>query len=83
MLCGAVHCVQNVFETALTKPMTHLVELERECPSCGLDVPEDAEICPFCQYEFPELSTARKGMAWVFALLLLLPVLYILNRLFS
>lgn len=63
--------------------MPHLVDVERECPSCGLDVPEDSEICPFCQYEFPELSTTRKGMAWVFALLLLLPVIYILNRLFS
>jgi len=44
----------------------------RECPSCALDAPADAEFCPYCGYEFPEQPVARIWMAWLFAVLLLL-----------
>ena len=51
-----------------------------ECPSCALQVENDPETCPYCGYEFPETKGSRVAMAWLFAALLLLPVLYILFR---
>lgn len=51
----------------------------RECPACALESPAEAETCPFCGYEFPEMPGARRGMAWLFVLLMLLPVLYIIS----
>ena len=42
----------------------------KECPSCALDVDAEAEVCPYCNYEFPVQKTSRTVMAWVMALLL-------------
>ncbi len=27
---------------------------QKECPSCALEVAQDADECPYCQYEFPD-----------------------------
>ena len=51
-------------------------EREKECPSCGLDVPADADVCPYCGYEFPERKGSTKAMAILFAVLLLGWALY-------
>ena len=52
----------------------------RECPSCGLEADADAEVCPYCGYEFPESRTGFGPMAWLFVALMLLPVLWVLMR---
>ena len=51
-----------------------------ECPSCALEVEKGLETCPYCGYEYPETKNGRTFMAWLFAALLLLPVLYVLFR---
>ena len=45
---------------------------ERECPSCGFAVPEDAEVCPYCAYEFPVRKTSTTLSAWLFVGLMIL-----------
>jgi RNA polymerase subunit RPABC4/transcription elongation factor Spt4 len=27
---------------------------KKECPSCAMEIPEEAKVCPICGYEFPE-----------------------------
>ena len=60
-----------------------MADAVRECPSCALDVDEDAEVCPYCNYEFPRQKSSRKVMAWVMALLLAWPVFELLKLLFG
>ena len=51
---------------------------QRECPSCAMAVPADAEACPVCGYEFPVARPGVRPMAWVFVALMVvfaLPVL--------
>lgn len=55
----------------------------KECPSCALDVDQDAEVCPYCAYEFPRQTSMRKTMAWVMALLLIWPLYKVLMLLFG
>ena len=55
----------------------------RECPSCALDAPKDAEICPYCGYEFPVQKTSVSAMAIVMALLLAWPVIKLIQYLLS
>ena len=43
----------------------------KECPGCALEVDADAEICPYCGYEFPKQPLAIKIAAWFFLFLLL------------
>lgn len=45
---------------------------ERECPSCGLAVAEDAEVCPYCGYEFPVPKAGVRMSAWLFVALMVL-----------
>ncbi len=59
-----------------------MADTVRECPSCALDVDTDAEVCPYCNYEFPQQKSSRKAMAWVMALLLAWPVFELLKLLF-
>lgn len=44
----------------------------RECPSCAMEVPADADECPVCGYEFPEEKTGVKVSAWLFVALMVL-----------
>ncbi|MBT3449587.1 MAG: zinc ribbon domain-containing protein [Bacteroidetes Order II. Incertae sedis bacterium] len=53
----------------------------RECPSCALESNDDHETCPFCGYEFPELHKSLPWFAWLFALLMIWPLIEILKRL--
>ncbi len=50
----------------------------RECPSCALEAPADAEECPYCQYEFPPEQKGTTIMAWVFVILI---ILWLITRL--
>ena len=50
-------------------------EALRECPSCALDVPARAEVCPYCAYEFPRQRSSLRLWALVMALLLAWPAL--------
>ena len=44
----------------------------RECPSCAMEVPSDAEVCPMCGYEFPVPKTGVRASAWLFVALMVL-----------
>ena len=57
------------------------METTRECPSCGLEVDTDADVCPYCGYEFPDYKPGFGPMAWLFVALMLLPVIWVLMRL--
>ncbi len=52
---------------------------QRECPSCALESDASLEECPYCGYEFPELSTPRKWVAWLMAFLLVWPLVRLLD----
>lgn len=56
---------------------------ERECPSCALPVDASEDVCPYCDYEFPEQKTGVTSMAWLFALLLLWPIIELILWLFG
>lgn len=55
---------------------------QTECPSCALDTDSGLEICPYCGYEFPAVSAPRRWMAYLMAFLMILPLIYLLTRLF-
>ncbi|HYE58056.1 MAG TPA: zinc ribbon domain-containing protein [Rhodothermales bacterium] len=59
-----------------TKPATF------ECPSCALEVEAGLDECPYCGYEFPRHRRGVPLAAWLFGLLLLLPLLWALFTLF-
>lgn len=48
----------------------------RECPSCALEVDADADVCPYCGYEFPKQPTSYKGAAWFFVIMAMIWLLY-------
>ena len=52
----------------------------RECPSCALASDPEELACPFCGYEFPPEQKNLRWFAWLFALLLLWPVIEVLKR---
>lgn len=54
-----------------------------ECPSCALQIPADAEDCPYCGYEIPKQKTSTKTAAIIFALLLIWPLIKLLDWLLS
>ncbi len=60
-----------------------MADAVKECPSCALDIEDVAEVCPYCQYEFPTQKSSRKVMAWVMALLLAWPLYEVLKLLFK
>ena len=55
----------------------------RECPSCALETPAMAEVCPYCGYEFPIAKPGVRPMAWVMIVLMLLLVIPLLAWLFG
>ena len=58
-------------------------ERTRECPACAMEVPADAETCPYCGYEFPAPpSRTYVWVALVMAALLAWPVIRILKAIF-
>lgn len=44
----------------------------KECPSCAMEVPADAEVCPICDYEYPVARAGVTPMAWLFVALMVL-----------
>ena len=42
---------------------------KKECPSCAMQVDEDAKVCPVCEFEFPE---THKNKRWILLALLIL-----------
>jgi hypothetical protein len=60
-----------------------MAETLKECPSCALDVEAAAEVCPYCQYEFPRQRSTVKALAWLMALLLIWPLVKLLTLLFD
>ena len=64
--------------------MTGLVTEDRpmrECAACGMESPAGLETCPYCGYEFPDPKPGVGPMAWLFALLMLGPLLWAALRL--
>lgn len=54
----------------------------RECPSCALEGPADAEECPYCGYEYPaEHGRFSLGMALLMAALMAWPVFELIRYL--
>ena len=47
------------------------------------EVPHDAAECPYCGYEFPREKPGVRPMALLFAALLVIPLAWILMRLFG
>lgn len=60
-----------------------MVEKEKECPSCALNVEASAEECPYCGYEFPQHRSSLKYVAILLALLLAWPVIRLVIGLFD
>ncbi len=50
---------------------------KKECPSCAMEIDEDAKVCPICSYEFTEGHPA--GYRW---LAILLVVTFLLSALY-
>jgi RNA polymerase subunit RPABC4/transcription elongation factor Spt4 len=46
----------------------------KECPSCAMEVDQNATQCPICAYEFPRTNWVLQGVA----ILLILVFLYFL-----
>lgn len=40
----------------------------KECPSCAMEIEEQAKVCPICQYEFP---SQPKSIQWIAILLVI------------
>lgn len=53
-----------------------------ECPSCALEIADNAEVCPYCGYERPAPERSNQAAAILFALLLIVPLLWWVWRLF-
>ena len=54
---------------------------QRECPACALEVPADAEDCPYCGYEFPKPKPGLRPITWVMIALMVLFAIPSLMRL--
>lgn len=52
-----------------------------ECPSCAIDIDDDAETCPFCGYEIPQQKSGVKYVAWIIVLLMVWPLFKLLQAL--
>ncbi len=44
--------------------------MPKECPSCAIEIQENADSCPICGYEFPERKSWPRWIA-VFILILI------------
>jgi predicted amidophosphoribosyltransferase len=54
---------------------------KKECPSCAMQVPDMADVCPICGYEFAETVSNRKKIILMALFFLALVVfIFILAR---
>ena len=44
----------------------------KECPSCAMDVDENAQFCPICNFHFPKRNSIYQIVALLLVVLLLL-----------
>jgi hypothetical protein len=51
--------------------------MKKECPSCAMMIEKELDICPICQYEFPNKGY-QKNLKWIAVFLALLFLLVIL-----
>ena len=51
----------------------------RECPSCALDGPAEAEVCPYCGYEFPTPKPGHRPVTWAMIIAMVLFALPVLG----
>ena len=56
---------------------------QKECPSCGLEIDKEHEICPICQYEFPRVKVNIKIIAVILIILFLYPLIRLLVELIN
>lgn len=54
---------------------------QRACPSCGLPINADADVCPYCAYDLPQQKSSLKMAALLFALLMLWPLIELIRYL--
>ncbi len=54
----------------------------RECPGCAMEVPENNNRCPFCDYEFPNPTPRQKHMQLWGAIIMLILFIIMMLRLF-
>jgi len=55
----------------------------KECPNCAVEIPDRAEVCPICKYDFPRRSPLPwKPVAGILLLVILGAILFGLVRLF-
>lgn len=50
-----------------------------ECPSCALEIEEDAETCPYCGYEIPKQKNSTTLMAILILLIMIWPMYKLLQ----
>jgi RNA polymerase subunit RPABC4/transcription elongation factor Spt4 len=48
---------------------------KRECPSCAMEVNENEEFCPVCQFHFPKRNPI---LSWVAIFLVILFLLFLI-----
>jgi RNA polymerase subunit RPABC4/transcription elongation factor Spt4 len=48
-----------------------MIDKTRECPSCALEINEEADECPYCGYDLPRQKRGFGIAVAVFVLLLL------------
>ncbi|MCA6363534.1 MAG: hypothetical protein IM638_10885 [Bacteroidetes bacterium] len=37
----------------------------KECPSCAMEIPKNAEECPVCNFEFPVQPKSHTWIIWI------------------
>lgn len=63
--------------------MTKNVDASRECPSCGLPIDANADVCPYCGYDLPKQKNSLKLAALIMAVLLIWPLIELIQMLFG
>lgn len=53
---------------------------QKECPSCAVEVAQNADVCPICGYEFPQRKSWPRWIAVVILILIAIAVLRMLSN---
>ncbi len=60
-----------------------MADTQRECPSCGLPIDEESDVCMYCGYDLPKQKRSLMLAALVMALLLIWPIIELFQMLFG
>ena len=52
----------------------------KECPSCAVEVPRSAQVCPVCGYEFPRVPVAHRAVFLLVLIAFVLPLVLAVLR---